>query len=59
MKKVFIALSVFVTTLVLVACNIKYDLIIYIPNDYLSEDVVEAFENEYGVRVGIINFNSN
>ena len=59
MKKIFIALSIVVTTLVLVACNINYDLIIYLPNDYMNEDVVKSFEQEYGVKVGIINFNSN
>ena len=59
MKKLLALATILVTVLTLVSCNINYDLIIYLPNDYMNEDIVKSFNKEYGVKVGIINFNSN
>lgn len=59
MKKILTFITIITTTLFLVSCNFNYDLIIYLPNDYIDESIIKSFNKEYGVKVGIINFNSN
>lgn len=59
MKKLVTLLFVAIATFVLSACTTSYDLVIFLPNDYINTDVIAEFEREHGVRVGIINFDSN
>lgn len=59
MKKLFIVFILFVTSFVLAACNFGPKLSIFLPNEYISEDLLIAFEKETGLRVSPANFDSN
>ena len=60
MKKLF---SILFCLLFLSACfSTKYDngeLNIFMPGEYISDEVVEQFEYEYGVKVKITLFDTN
>lgn len=59
MKKVLSLLAVICLTIVLVACQSGPTLRLYNWGEYISDDLLDAFEEEYGVRVRQITFDSN
>lgn len=59
MKKFYLLTLVIATTLILIGCSSKTRLVLYIPNDYIDESLIEEFEKEHNVRVKKITFNSN
>lgn len=60
MKKIYILLSLIFTVAILSSCGGKgCDLLILNWGDYISEDVVLAFEEEYGVSVKVATVDSS
>jgi spermidine/putrescine transport system substrate-binding protein len=59
MKKVILTVFLVLTLVVIAACGPRQSLKLFIPNEYIDESLVRAFEREYGVRVSIITFDSN
>jgi spermidine/putrescine transport system substrate-binding protein len=59
MKKLFIFLSLFLFTFMLASCEQGETLKVFIWGEYIDGDLVEGFEEEYGVNVDIILFDSN
>lgn len=59
MKKRWILALLIITSLLISACTPKDTLKIFMPGEYITEDLVRDFEREYGVRVQIITFDSN
>lgn len=59
MKKTILIIVALATTLFLVSCTKKEKLELYIPNDYISEDLVKEFEKANNVRVKILTFDNN
>ncbi|CDR30691.1 Spermidine/putrescine-binding periplasmic protein precursor [Acholeplasma oculi] len=58
MKKVYTALFILAAVFILNACG-SNELVIYMPKEYISEDVVMAFEAEKGIKVSLRYFDSN
>ncbi|VEU82174.1 extracellular solute-binding protein [Acholeplasma hippikon] len=58
MKKILVAMLLVLSTLVLTACG-GNKLVIYLPNEYIADGIVEAFEKETGIKVDIRTFDSN
>lgn len=58
-KKILLLVFALASTLTLVSCGFKKDMVLFIPNDYIDKSVIKAFEKEKGVKVGVVNFNSN
>ncbi|WP_035357417.1 ABC transporter substrate-binding protein [Acholeplasma granularum] len=58
MKKIFSFMFILVALFMLSACT-GNALVIYMPKEYISEDLVDAFEKEYGVKVALRYFDSN
>lgn len=59
MKKIGLTVVVLCVSLFLLACTPKETLKIFMPGEYITEDLVRSFEKAYGVRVQIITFDSN
>lgn len=59
MRKIWILSLFIITFAALSACTPKDTLKIFMPGEYITEDLVRVFEKEYGVRVQIITFDSN
>lgn len=59
MKKLLLIMITILGAVILTSCNLDADLKVYLPNDYISRDVVKAFEKETGKKVGLITFDSN
>ena len=60
MKKLFIIISLFILTITLSSCGGKgCDLLILNWGDYISEDVILAFEEEYDVTVKVATVDSS
>jgi len=59
MKKIWMFAILIITPMLLSACTPKDTLKIFMPGEYITEDLVRDFESEYGVRVQIITFDSN
>lgn len=59
MKKIIGLLVILATTLFLVSCSKKETLELYLPNQYISDDLISEFEEINNVRVSISNFDSN
>ena len=60
MKKIVLVLMLAVTLTVLASCDGgKPTLKLFMPTEYIDEDLITAFENEYDVRVEFISFDSN
>lgn len=59
MKRLFTALTLLLFTFILASCEQGETLKLFIWGEYIDEDIVEAFEDEYGVNVDIILFDSN
>ncbi|MFA5692226.1 MAG: extracellular solute-binding protein [Acholeplasmataceae bacterium] len=58
MKKIISIVFMVIAILVLNACS-SNSLVIYIPKNYISNDVVKAFEKESGIKVELRVFDSN
>lgn len=58
-KKLFIALSLSLFTVMLSSCEAKDTLKVFIWGEYIDEEIVEEFEKEFDVNVDIILFESN
>lgn len=59
MKKLFLIISVLATGLFLVSCSKKERLVVFMPNDYIDKSIIKRFEKQEGVKVDLLNFNSN
>jgi spermidine/putrescine-binding protein len=59
MKKIAMLILIFLLPVILSACSPKETLKIFMPGEYITEELVRDFEKEYGVRVQIITFDSN
>lgn len=59
MKKVLLIVTVFIFLIVLASCEAKTTLKVFMPGEYIDASLVEAFEEEFNVRVEIITFDSN
>lgn len=59
MKKIMILVALAVFGLGLAACTPRQTLKLFMPGEYISEDLVRDFEKAFGVRVSIITFDSN
>lgn len=58
MKKIFGLMFVLVAAFILNACT-SNELVLYMPKEYISLDVVQAFEEETGIKVALRYFDSN
>lgn len=59
MKKYFLVLTLLATTVFLASCQSRPTLNLYNWGEYIDDDLVEAFEDEYGIKVKQIAFDSN
>jgi spermidine/putrescine transport system substrate-binding protein len=59
MKKLFTVFTLFLFTFMLASCEQGETLKLFIWGEYIDEEIVKAFEDEYGVNVDIILFDSN
>ncbi|MDL2292195.1 extracellular solute-binding protein [Acholeplasma sp. OttesenSCG-928-E16] len=59
MKKIFSLIMAAVFMITITACDNRESIKVYLPNEYLSEDVVAEFESEYNIRVDVVPFDSN
>ena len=59
MKKNYLLIIVLALTLLLASCSGKKKLVLYLPNDYILDDVIIEFEKEHNVRVNKRTFNNN
>lgn len=58
MKKLFSITFLMAVAFILTACT-SNTLVIYMPKEYISEDLVDAFEQETGIQVSLRYFDSN
>jgi spermidine/putrescine transport system substrate-binding protein len=59
MKKSLLLVLLMIVTVVLVACDSGPVLRLYNWGEYIDDDLIVQFEEEYGVKVKVINFDSN
>jgi spermidine/putrescine transport system substrate-binding protein len=59
MKKIFTLFTILLLSFILASCEQKETLKLFIWGEYIDEELVEAFEDEYNVNVEIILFDSN
>src|SRR5690606_19781616 len=59
MKKLYVLTVLAVAAILLAACGPSNELVVYMPKEYISNDVVLAFEEEYGIKVALRYFDSN
>ncbi|MFU8792860.1 MAG: ABC transporter substrate-binding protein [Acholeplasmataceae bacterium] len=59
MKKIVLIITVLIFGFVLAACEGRQTLKVFMPGEYIDEDLVRDFEKEFNVRVQIITFDSN
>lgn len=59
MKKVLLVLTLVTSVLILASCEVKPTLKVFMPNEYIDEGVIDAFEEAFDVRVDLITFDSN
>jgi spermidine/putrescine transport system substrate-binding protein len=59
MKKSLLILTVFIFIVVLASCEAKTSLKVFMPGEYIDDSLLDAFEDEFNVRVEIITFDSN
>jgi spermidine/putrescine transport system substrate-binding protein len=59
MKKIFTLFTILLLSFILASCEQKETLKLFIWGEYIDEELVEAFEDEYNVNVDIILFDSN
>lgn len=59
MKKLYVLVTLAVSLLLLASCGPSNELVIYMPKEYISDDVVSAFQDETGIKVALRYFDSN
>ncbi len=59
MKKVLLVLTLVTSVFILASCEAKPTLKVFMPNEYIDEGVLDAFEEAFDVRVDLITFDSN
>jgi len=59
MKKIFTILAISILSLALVACDKRPVLKVYLPIDYIGEDLLREFNKTSEYRVDVITFESN
>lgn len=59
MKKIVLFVVLTLTLSVLASCEAGDSIKLFMPTEYIDESLLEAFEEEYGVRVDLIVFDSN
>lgn len=59
MKKILSIISIAIITLVLTACDNRPRLKVYMPTEYIGEDLLKEFHKTSEYRVDIITFDSN
>lgn len=59
MKKLYVIVTLIVSLLLLASCGPSNELVIYMPKEYISDDVVQAFQDETGIKVTLTYFDSN
>ena len=59
MKKIVLFVVLSLTLSVLASCEAGDSIKLFMPTEYIDESLLEAFEEEYGVRVDLIVFDSN
>lgn len=59
MKKAVLLIALGLFTVVLASCEAKPTLKVFMPNEYIDTTLIEAFEDEFNVRVELITFDSN
>jgi len=59
MKKFFYGLMLVILALVVLSSCTKNELKVYLPTEYISQDLVDEFEEQNGVRVNLIEFMDN
>ena len=59
MKKLFSLFVIAAAVITLTACGRRADLTVFIPNYYWSQDVIDTFNEEFGVTVEMRTFDSN
>jgi spermidine/putrescine transport system substrate-binding protein len=58
-KKIVLLVTLSIALVALASCEAKESLKLFMPNEYISEDVLVAFEETYNVNVDLITFDSN
>lgn len=59
MKKIVLLVTLSIALIALASCEAKESLKLFMPNEYISEDVLALFEETYNVNVDLITFDSN
>ncbi|HHW79620.1 MAG TPA: extracellular solute-binding protein [Acholeplasmataceae bacterium] len=59
MKKIFTILSVIILAVVLIACDSRPRLKVFMPTEYISEDLLDKLHKNSEYKVDIITFDSN
>jgi spermidine/putrescine-binding protein len=59
MKKILLLLTLVIVLVVLISCEAKQTLKVFMPGEYIDTSLLDAFEDEFNVRVEIITFDSN
>lgn len=59
MKRILSFVSILILSLLITACSSKPRLVVYLPNDYIDNDLIKEFRKEYNVKVKVVTFNTN
>jgi spermidine/putrescine transport system substrate-binding protein len=59
MKKIVLLIVFSLTLSVLASCEASNSIKLFMPTEYIDESLLDAFEEEYGIRVELIVFDSN
>ena len=59
MKKIVLLIVLSLTLSVLASCEASDSIKLFMPTEYIDESLLEAFEEEYGIQVELIVFDSN
>ena len=59
MKKIVLLIVLSLTLSVLASCEASNSIKLFMPTEYIDESLLDAFEEEYGVEVELIVFDSN
>ena len=59
LKKLLISLCVLLLIVGVTGCSNKETLNVFLPGEYIEQEVVDAFEKEYNVKVNLTTFASN
>jgi len=59
MKKIVVLIVLALTLSVLASCEASNSIKLFMPTEYIDESLLDAFEEEYGVKVELVVFDSN